>query len=188
MRPEQWDPLRLFSPTKNLIPNPAFDPQADGHNTDRQRLDGDVPLNWTAGEEGVIRDSRFQVKAFDDLELKSVGITGGRDRQGSLGTALPGCEPGEHYRFSAEFYREDRADGSAYPEVSIWGKTYRLDTHRSAGNFQTLHVDMECPETVGEQDKRFRFTNRYPSTMFWMRKPILRRVDRDQGKRTGTSG
>ena len=60
------------------------------------------------------------------------------------------------------------------------GKSYRLDTHRSAGSFQTLHAAVECPETVGEQDKRFAFTNRYPSTIFWMRRPILKKVSRNQ--------
>ncbi len=180
MRPEHWEPLGLFSPARNLISNPAFDLEADIHTTDKNSLVTNVPLNWLAGEEGVIRDTQFLVKSFGDRELRSVGITDGKDRQGSLGTVLPGCEPGEKYRFSAEFYREDLEDGSAYPEVSIWGKTYRLDTHRISGNFQKLHVAIDCPETVSEQQKHFQFKNSYPSTTFWMRNPILRKVNRNQ--------
>ncbi len=113
----------------------------------------------------------------------SIGITAGKDRMGSWSTALPECDPDEQYRFTAEFYREDRQDSGAYPEVSIWGKKNRLNTHRMIGDFQKLYVDVECPSALDEQEKRFMFINHSSGNTFWMRNPLLVKVGKRKEER-----
>lgn len=86
---------------------------------------------------------------------------------------LPRCKPGNDYLFSAEFLRQDRNNPNAYPEISLWGKRYRLDTHRTAGKYQRIKAIVTCPPSFHEQEGQFRFVNRYPDTPFLLRSPSL---------------
>ena len=170
IKPDQWNLLRRFSPTTNLISDPHFE-----FVSELKKVPGEEAANgWVIGEGGKIRDSRFQRKTFEDTKVVSFGITGGNDQQGSVRIALPACEANKSYRFTAEFLRDSREDADTYPVVRIWGKEYSLNTHRVAGRFQRLAVDVECGTKVAEKDKAFSFLNRSSQNTFWIRNPVLK--------------
>jgi hypothetical protein len=131
---------------------------------------------WVSGAGGEIYDTEFMQEPFAGQEV-ALGIVGGRDRQGRWRTPIPGCEQGERYRFEADFYRDDRADSRAYPEVRIWGERFRLDTHRMYGRYQRLFVELECLGVAGGGKEEFVFINGYPSTTFWMKNPSLAKIE-----------
>lgn len=157
----------------NLIGNPNF---AISQPPDNQPADGasNVPTGWVIGAGRIVHDSRFWLSPSSDPGSKAIGITGGRDRQGMWSTALPDCKPGVRYRLAAEFYRKDLSPADAYPELRIWGQTFRLNTLRMVKRFQPLHVEITCPEKVPAQDVHFSFINMYSGTTFWMRNPSLK--------------
>ncbi|MBE0583982.1 MAG: hypothetical protein IH612_09485, partial [Desulfofustis sp.] len=86
---------------------------------------------------------------------------------------LPECEAGGVYRFSGDFFRLDRSDHHAYPEVALWGQEARLNTHRMAGAFQRLQTLFTCPEQMDEAERQFSFWNRSPGATFWLKNPRL---------------
>ncbi|MCK9174896.1 MAG: hypothetical protein M0O96_06430 [Desulforhopalus sp.] len=85
---------------------------------------------------------------------------------------LEQCRPGTKFLFAADFFRASRNDSTAYPEVELWGKRYRLNTHRLAGEWQRIKVQVSCPEE--SHGSSFKFLNRYPSTPFSMRRATLK--------------
>lgn len=92
--------------------------------------------------------------------------------QVSLQGPLEQCRPGTQYLFGADFFRTSRNDSTAYPEVELWGKRYRLNTHRLAGEWQRVKVLVSCPEE--SHDSSFKFLNRYSSTPFSMRRATVK--------------
>jgi len=160
------------STSANLIQNPDFsvNVQQDGGTTDTV---SQAPASWFIGAGGVLHDSRFWLSPRETGEPMAIGITGGQDRQGKWNTLLPACKPGVRYRFKAEFYRHDLANPAAYPEISIWGQTFRLNTLRMTKRFQPLHVEVTCPQAPSARSKIFSFNNTYSGVTFWMRKPSL---------------
>jgi hypothetical protein len=125
------------------------------------------------GAGGTVIDSQFLFAAESGGDGPAVGIVGGRDGQGSWSVELPACRQGSRYRFTAEFYRDDRLPSSGYPEVRIWGQSHRLNTHRMVGAFQPLFVEVACPDQVPQQEQHFVFVNNNPGVTFWMRHPRL---------------
>jgi hypothetical protein len=160
------------SASANLIQNPGFSVpiQSEGPSTDGITQ---APAGWFIAAGGMVHDSRFWLSARNTGTNTAIGITGGQDRQGKWNTVLPACKPGDRYLFKAGFYRHDLADPEAYPEISIWGKTFRLNTLRMVQRFQPLHVEMTCPQTIPAKNRIFSFINMYSNVTFWMRNPSL---------------
>jgi len=132
---------------------------------------------WLPGV-GELHDTSMMKEAFQG-ETVALGIAAGRDRQGRWSTPLRPCEPGSRYRFEAEFYRENRNDSRAYPEVRIWGQSFRLNTHRIVGKYQPLWAELECSGERTPESTTLSFINRYPDTAFWMRNPKLFKLDEE---------
>ena len=176
MKDDQWHRLDAFTSPKNLIPNPDFIlDKAKRNNSSGVSVN---LLHWQTSDGGRILDSRFLVNAARTASNgESIGITAGQDRQGAWRVPVKACEPGGWYRFSAEFYRENRYDSHAYPYVRIWGKNYRLNTHRVYGKFQNIQMEFECDVGSEDNDEDFAFINNYPGTTFWMRSPRLQRIE-----------
>ena len=178
MKDDQWHRLNAFTPPKNMIPNPEFELVK----TKGSDPDGEIVnlLHWQTGDNGTILDSRFLVNSARTVSNgeSSIGITAGQDRQGVWRVPVETCKPGGWYRFSAEFYRENRYDSHAYPYVKIWGKNYRLNTHRVYGKFQNIQMEFECDTEKEGNDEEFAFINNYPGTTFWMRSPRLQRIEK----------
>jgi hypothetical protein len=131
---------------------------------------------WVLGAGGEVYDSEFMREPFGG-ESVALGLAGGRDRQGIWRTDISGCEEGAWYRFEADFYRDNRADAKAYPEVRIWGERFRLDTHRMYGRYQRLFVEMGCPAGAGDGTGEFVFSAMHPGTRFLMRNPTLSKIE-----------
>ena len=166
---------------ENLISNPSMIPYDDGNILQVLQAGEPGPEHWSIGtEDGSVIDSRFMVGANEENNRSGLGIAAGRDRQGVWSTNLPACEPGVAYRFEAEFFKDKRSESSAYPEVRIWGKSYKLDTHRMYGRYQPLHVHVQCPGGISGDLSTFSFMNMYAGTAFWMRNPVLIRKDQSQ--------
>ncbi len=140
-----------------------------------------MPLHWFTPPVDKVRDSRFWIEEQGENDRNAIGLTAGNDRQAIWSTDLPNCQPGTSYLFSAEFLRQNRRDGLAYPEISLWGQEYLLNTHRMAGKFQRLKTIVTCPESRNEDESIFQFRNMYPGNSFWMRSPVL--VAREQTER-----
>ncbi len=166
-----------FSASANLIPNPDFSLPAEpkGSATDDVTQ---APSGWFIGAGGMIHDSRFWLSPQGVGAGTAIGLTGGQDRQGKWNTVLPACNPGNLYRFKAEFYRNDLDDPAAYPELRIWGQTFRLNTLRMVRRFQPLHADVTCPKKLSTSDRTFSLINMYSGSTFWMRKPSLTKRQR----------
>ena len=92
---------------------------------------------------------------------------------------LADCEAGDEYQFRAEFYRDGWRNG-VYPEVSLWGKEFRVDTHLKAKVWQPIRVNVVCPDEV--KDPNFRFINRNRGTTFTLRSPSVKRMYRFRGE------
>ncbi len=171
----QWGELAGFVPPENLIVNPRFEREGKTGEAEARRAEGEsyLPDHWRVGAGGNVVDSQFLFAAESEGERPAVGIVGGRDGQGSWSVELPACRQGSRYRFTAEFYRDDRLLNNGYPEVRIWGQSYRLNTHRMVGSFQPLFVEVVCPDQMPQREHRFAFVNNNPGVTFWMRHPRL---------------
>ena len=168
LQEEQWPILEKFTPPENLLQNPEFE-LGKGTGVNIQPTQGDLPAHWHSAPAVTVQDSIF---LFDTKKGgNAIGLTAGYDRQAVWSSALPACRPGKNYLFSADFLRPDCRDGAAYPEITLWGKKYRLNTHRMAGKFQRLKTLVTCPEEAGKAV--FQFHNDYPGNTFWMRAPEL---------------
>lgn len=159
-----WPLLKGFEAQKNLLPNPQFEVNAEGANR--------LPTSWQQGYGDAASDSRYHLQAATEEQGRSVGITAGFDRRGAWRAALPRCEPQKSYTFSADFFRE-HLQGTAYPEIEVWGKRYLLNTHRVVGRFQPLRVSVQCPENLQEEESFFSFENSSSGSTFWLRNPQL---------------
>ena len=84
---------------------------------------------------------------------------------------LKGCEAGEKYTFRAEFFRDGWRNG-VYPEVSLWGERFLVNTHLKAKVWQPVRVNGVCPEKV--TDPNFRFINGHRGTTFKLRKASVK--------------
>jgi len=107
------------------------------------------------------------------LERDVVKLIADYDGQPVWSTELADCRPDTSYLFSADFFRHDRRDNLAYPVISLWGREYRLDTHRMTGKFQRLKAIVTCPESYSAEERVFQFHNNYPGNTFLMRSPEL---------------
>ena len=87
--------------------------------------------------------------------------------------------PGEEYTFRGEFWRDGWQNG-IYPEVSLWGERFFVNTHLKAGVFQPIRVNVVCPNEI--KDPNFRFINRNRGTTFKLRNPSVARKYRFQGE------
>ncbi len=168
LQEEQWPILEKFSLPENLLQNPGFG-RGEAPGAGKQPAQGALPEQWHSAPAAKVQDSTFLFEAKDGGN--AIGLTAGYDRQAVWSSALPACRPGKSYLFSADFLRPDCRDGAAYPEISLWGRKYRLNTHRISGKFQRLKTFVTCPEEPGEAV--FQFRNDYPGNTFWMRAPAL---------------
>ncbi len=173
MNSEHFSALAKFTPADNLIPNPQFNFPDDESQAVAEKRPFVSPTHWSTGGGGEVYDSQFMISAAEGSESNSIGVTAGSDRQGQWFTALPTCDTGDRYRFTADFYRDNRSDPMAYPVVSIWGHDYRLNTHRMYGKFQHLRVEVNCPDLIEEGFNTFAFKTTSAKATFWMRNPQL---------------
>ena len=60
-----------------------------------------------------------------------------------------------------------------YPEVSLWGQRFLVDTHLKAKVFQPIRVNVLCPDEIS--DPFFRFINHNKNTTFRMTRPSVKR-------------
>ncbi len=90
-----------------------------------------------------------------------------------LSVPLAACTPGQQYLFSAEFLRDNRENPRAYPEITLWGEEYLLNTHRTTGKYQLVKDIITCPQQSGGES-RFSFTSRYQDTPISIRNPQLK--------------
>lgn len=163
MQEEHWPELGKYKLKQNLIQNPSL---LINRNDER-------PEAWTTPPIDKIYDSKFFVEAQKIGLGNAVGIEAGRDQQGVWTGKADVCLPGKQYLFSAEFLRANRHAGSGYPEVVIWGKKYKLNTHRMFGKYQKLKQLVLCPLEGQEGSTSFEFKNNSSGDTFWMRNPEL---------------
>ena len=148
---------------------------------------------WKGGAEGVLVYSFRGMRSADYADFtdytdeKMIGLEGEAeiavaavDEWGSEWVVgLGDCVAGEEYEFRAEFFRDGWRNG-VYPEVSFWGKRFRVDTHLKAKVFQPISVNVVCPDEV--TDPYFRFMNRNRGTTFTLRGPSVKRKYRFRGE------
>lgn len=156
----------------NLIPNSSFKPLPSQQNL--ATIQGKkllIPGGWKTGKS---KEAALQSEFYLDnkSKIRSIAIKAGHDHEGVWSTPLPSCEPGMHYNFSGEFYRESVENG-VYPEINIWGQRYLLNTHRIHKKFQNILLTVTCPKGEIKKDNLFLFVNRYPGSFFSMRSPSL---------------
>jgi hypothetical protein len=172
LKDEHWPMLLQYQEPPNLLPNPRLQQGAmEGAGKSTARSEANLPDKWFSAPAGSAQDSRFWYAV--QTEGNVIGLAAGYDRQAAWSTVLPECRPVISYLFSADFFREDRFDSQAYPEISLWGRTYRLNTHRMTEEFQPLKAVIDCPAEHGAAERRFEFRNSYPGNTFWMRSPKL---------------
>ena len=164
MKEKLWPLLRDFKTKKNLLPSPELTMDSEGCKQ--------VSASWQKGDDGTVRDSIYLFQPGIKKSSAMLGIAAGLDRRGVWKAALASCDPGETYRFSADFFRED-LKGAAYPEIEVWGQHYLLNTHRIVGQSQSIRVTVQCPPDLKESEKVFSFKNKAPGMTFWMRNPEL---------------
>lgn len=169
MSDDQGELLQGVELRENLLVNPRLEPGGEGEGVVQD--EGADPRGWSRASS--MNSRTFWYHKLEGRDNYAIGLTGGRDWQASWMTELQGCVAGEEYQFSADFYRGDRSDPLAYPEISVWGQDVLLNTHRIINGWQKLKVGLVCPESVAEEDSVFRFTNSYPGMTFWMRSPQL---------------
>jgi hypothetical protein len=171
MQDEHWPLLAKYQVVPNLLQNSRLEKDADAIGEQTAENKAGLPDHWHSAPVKSVQDSKFWYKVQSEGNV--IGLTAGYDRQAVWRSALPDCLPGNSYMFSADFLREDRLDGLAYPEISFWGRGYRLNTHRLTGKFQKLKTVVTCPKEYGEAERHFQFRNSYPGNTFWMRLPKL---------------
>ncbi len=172
MTDEQWPSLASYQPPVNLLPNPRLERAAAGTGKLTAESKAGLPDGWFSAPLESVQDSIFRYEPAEGGN--AIGLTAGYDRQAVWKTALPDCQPGASYLFSADFHRDDRLNTLAYPEISAWGRSYRLNTHRLTGKFQRLKAVVICPREYGEGGRNFQFRNGYPGNTFSMRLPELK--------------
>lgn len=174
IRGAMWREFTSFNPPENLIPNSDFVPP-----------EGKLrPIGWRMkrAEHQAGKASRYMVVSSEKLPLrkgvvrdrksfKSIGILSGNNRAGEWSSRLPACKPGKTYRFSAKIYRPGW-ENRIYPEISIWGETFLLNTSWRSKTFQPVDVLVKCPEKT--MDNRFRFINNHTGYAFYMARPELK--------------
>ncbi|TKB09924.1 hypothetical protein [Desulforhopalus sp. IMCC35007] len=176
MTDDLWPPLEEVHFEDNLLSNPHLY-MDDPEKAPEQSLSvKGHPQFWFTPPAEAVLDSRFYFDTEADQKNNSIGLTAGLDRKAMWSTEIQQCEPGSEYQFSADFFRNDREDGLAYPEITVWGQKYRLNTHRAEQKWQKLKVQVSCPATYSKEESSFIFHNNYPSTSFWMRSPWLVKV------------
>ena len=174
MKDEHWPLLAKYQEPPNLLANPLLERTAVRAEQATAAGKAELPDKWFTVLQKDVQDSKFWHKMEDGGNV--IGLTAGYDRQAIWSTALPDCRPGASYLFSAQFLRQDRQDGLAYPEIRLWGRDYRLNTHRITDKFQSLQAVVTCPAEYDADERRFQFRNSYPGNTFWMRLPKLVQV------------
>ena len=161
---EFWPNLAGFKANENLIPNPslAIVPGQKGR----------LPLPWQHETTTRAAGDLYFFQPPDGREEGALGITAGLSRKAQWQVAIAACEAGKTYRFSGEFYRQDRLRPQ-YPEIRLWGQEYRLNSHRLAGQYQQLSVTAVCPPALRAEESFFAFRNTAPGATFWLRRPRL---------------
>jgi len=171
IKDEHWPLLAKYQEPPNLLANPTLQRTSAGAGKPIAESKAGLPDQWISAPQKDVQDSKFWYKVQDDGNV--IGITAGYDRQAVWSTGLPDCRQGASYLFSADFLRPDRLDDLAYPEIALWGREYRLNTHRMTGKFQSLQAVVTCPAEYDANKRRFEFRNSYPGNTFWMRLPKL---------------
>ncbi len=173
MQQEHWPELGKYQQKQNLIRNPSLSlvSKAEMDPTDGAEKH---PEGWSTPPGDKVYDSKFFVKQQGPGLKNAIGIEAGWDQQGVWSASVDACLPGKQYLFSGEFLRADRNAGSGYPEVVIWGKKYKLNTHRMFGKYQKLKQLVECPDAGKGGTTTIEFQNQSSGNTFWMRKPELR--------------
>ncbi len=90
-----------------------------------------------------------------------------------LSAPLAVCVPGRQYLFSAEFWRDNRENPDAYPEITLWGKEHLLNTHRITGKYQLVREIITCPQPSAKK-QLFSFTSRYRDTPIFIKNPQIK--------------
>lgn len=169
-----WREFKTFNPPENLISNPDFLPvegklRPVGWKIKKARIQAGTNSRYLAVNSGklVLRKSAVR----DRNDFTTIGIHAGTKRAGEWSSQLPTCKAGQQYRFSATFYRPTRQSG-AYPQVSIWGQPFVLNTSWRAMLFDFVDFLVKCPDKMS--DRRFRFINNRTGHSFYLAKPELK--------------
>ncbi len=164
---EQWPLLADFAPSVNLIEHATLLPG--------QEADGDGPAGWQPDARLAGQETAFHYVRDPGRGGPAIGVTTGADHRGAWSTGLPPCVAGAEYLFTGDFFRYDRVDPHAYPELSLWGQTVRLNTHRMFNAYQRLPALVRCPEDGGVGEPWLRFGVTAPEATFWLKEPRLER-------------
>ena len=187
MGPGFWSGMKDFQELPNLIANPGFtvrEGSADypstisrsygaGADYTDERLRGQSAERRAQGaERGKRQGLRITNNKSTNNEPYGIAVTA-RDEWGEEWVVpLAPCEAGAEYVFRGEFWRDGWRNG-VYPEVSIWGKEFLVNTHLKAKVFQPIRVNVVCPDEIS--DAYFRFINRNRNTTFRLTRPSLKR-------------
>ncbi|MEW6261139.1 MAG: hypothetical protein AB1547_14690, partial [Thermodesulfobacteriota bacterium] len=159
----KWGALADIAPLPNLVLNPELQPFEGQPSAE--------PLAWRKLSNRAASSGFFVIH---QQPFAAVGLRPGVMEPIGWEAETAACLPGERYRFSALFLRSHFENG-VYPELRLWGKDMRLNTHLLQGRFQPIAFDIDCPKG-GEDSPVLRLINRHPSETFWMAQPAIRRV------------
>ena len=174
MPDEQWPLLAKYQVPPDLLANSALQRAPGAGKPLTAASKAALPDKWFSAPQKAVQDSKFWHKEQENGNV--IGMTAGYDRQAVWSSDLVDCQPGSSYLFSGQFLRPDLQDHLAYPEISLWGQKYRLNTHRMTGKFQQLKAEVTCPAEYAANQRRFEFRNSYPGSTFWMRLPRLTKM------------
>ncbi|MDK9708466.1 MAG: hypothetical protein OEL83_15590 [Desulforhopalus sp.] len=165
MQQHHWLTLGQFQPLHNLLPNPQFRVASEDSSG--------LPEFWRYRRTSPAIGDKYLLQPATAQKNGALGLTAGIGHLAQWSTGIAPCEPHKSYHFSGEFFRDDHSN-TAYPEVVIWGQSYRLNTHRLQGQYQKLDQAVQCPDTTEPRDNAFLFKNTSPGITFWLQNPQLR--------------
>lgn len=83
------------------------------------------------------------------------------------------CVPEKEYLFGADFLREKIVQ-AVYPEITLWGKSFSLNTHRIVGRYQHLRVNFTCTEEMAASGTvPLEMVQHQSGQQFYLRNPQL---------------
>lgn len=164
MQEHHWSTLGQFLPRRNLLANPQF--KVGSEET------GGLPEFWQYRSTSPAIGDKYYLQPATAQKSGALGLTAGIGHLGEWKTNIAPCDSQKSYRFSGEFFRDD-LNNAAYPEIVVWGQSYRLNTHRLHGKYQKLDQVVKCPENPEQRENSFAFKNTAPGTTFWLQNPQL---------------
>ncbi|CAN2039309.1 Glycosyl hydrolase-like 10 domain-containing protein [Candidatus Magnetomoraceae bacterium gMMP-15] len=188
IKPEFWNVFNQFQKANNLISNPEFKISKENNMPDTwfskgATVIGGVEPHPTEADQSkniqLKNKSKFFVKSSDkfyltkkEMQPKSscLGIKAGNDGAGIICSELSDCDSGQEYVFTANFYRKTW-ENLVYPEISVWGNEFYVNTHLLAKTFQPIRLYAKCPEKP--HDNKLCFINRNTDRNFWLTRPYL---------------